>query len=688
MATVLGTDLETRQLLAVAEAQRRQGTYVIGLQGMGKSTLLAHLILQDLDARTGLCLLDPHTDLVHDIIAKADLEPDRVLLLDPADHEHPFGLNLFGCDDPSNPAARTRSRDFVLGIFKKLWGPDGVHPSWGPRIEDLLSHLTQTFVHAQAYTLVDVPPFLEDEAFRHQVLRSVPEHLQRYWHAYGERKDQASYRDSTLVRVRTFTDHEILRPILGQPRSTVNFAEIMDEGKIVLVKLAEGELGREGVTLIGSLILSQILQVMTRRVSQDRLLRRPFSLYCDEFHLLATDEFARFYAEGRKFGIQTVVAHQARYQLDRMSREATAAVVNRVCFRVGPSDAQALAPWFDEAEVGTERIVVTDPIRFLIDHGHPDARVRQLVGTLYAVGYQQAQEYADLADRRQALSDLQRYNLQRTGRWSIMEQQEMNAGLWAGAIRSINLYLYAAMSGATTPRSPKDYRLYRKAAARLLLALAPVASLPPFPADPWTLPPELRPSRLREPPLASPTRQLVHRITTHETKALVRDHTRGWTAALVKLRASRQRLIETHGPLIDLVYARSGTDGFDPTLASVLRSLLVLRKILADSPLIEPAYRERQYKQARPEVAQTLRTLPEHRALVVLGLGTQVKQTTIETLAPRPSAPQDTIARRLAAIREHAHAVYTRPRAQVEQDIRQRQRSDGERPRPRITRTV
>src|SRR5205085_2689259 len=97
------------------------------------------------------------------------IPPERLVLLDPSDWQHPFGLNLFECEAPDNPIARGNTVSYVIGIFKKLWGDDGLHPSWGPQLEELLRKASMTFVQAQGYTLIDVPPLLLDNRFRAKV---------------------------------------------------------------------------------------------------------------------------------------------------------------------------------------------------------------------------------------------------------------------------------------------------------------------------------------------------------------------------------------------------------------------------------------------------------------------------------------------------------------------------------------
>ena len=263
-----------------------------------------------------------------------------------------------------------------MGIFEKLWGDDGLHPSWGAQLEDILRHISQTFVHAQNYTLVDVPLFLEDESFRDKVLANLSPQIQDYWErSYNPRKDQVAYRASTLNKIRKFTDNELLYPILGQSQSTLDFTEAMQSSKIILASLPEGRIGDEAVTLIGSLIVGQLLQATLARVDLTQSSRLPYSLYCDEYYYFATNDFARFFAEGRKFRVSTVVAHQGRYQLDNVSKQATLNVANRIVFRVSGKNAQELSREFTYTPPKSAQFIVKRPLDVLLRKQHADRTI-------------------------------------------------------------------------------------------------------------------------------------------------------------------------------------------------------------------------------------------------------------------------------------------------------------------------
>jgi hypothetical protein len=386
VTTVLGYELESKRPIALEEAERELGLYIIGSMGTGKSTLLLSMILQDVQQQHGFCVLDPHGDLIIDVLGRAPYCLPNAMVLDPSNWRHPFGLNLLECPDPTNAIQAERTAASVMRIFKKLWGPEGLDPSWGPQLEDLLSHLVRTFIEARRldanvpqygdqYTLVDIPRFLEDEGFRAKVLQTVSPRLREYWQVnYDQRKDNLAFRTSTLNKVRRFTDNPILRGILGQSRSSLNLRGLMDRGQYLFVRLPEGVLGAEVVSLVGAILTEQLLLAALSRAEQAATTRRPFALYCDEFWYFATEDFARFFSEGRKFKVQTVVAHQFRHQLDPQIRHATLNVANKLAFRISSQDATDLRRDFPYRPPEPESPFSQHPLEILRrrQHVHPE----------------------------------------------------------------------------------------------------------------------------------------------------------------------------------------------------------------------------------------------------------------------------------------------------------------------------
>jgi hypothetical protein len=329
---VLGHDIASDQPVTLGQQERTLGTHVLGVPGQGKSTLLLNMVLQDIDAGHGLCVIDPHADLIRAILEHRDIPPDRLIFLDPTDYRYPFGLNLFACPSPGNPLVRQRTNDFILSIFTKL----SSETTW---LKEVFNHVSPVFIAAQIYTLVDVPLFLTDVTFREQVLQKAPSALRSYWDTqYSHKPNRTTFLTSSLTRLSAYTDNEILRPILGQSQSTFNIRDIMDRGKVLLISLPK-EIGPQTAGLLGSLITSQILNETLLRSDRDESQRSPFAFYCDEYQLFTTELFPQFFEQCRKFNLRTIVSHQRLDQLDVQNRQSVMMAGNQIAFRVTPEDA-------------------------------------------------------------------------------------------------------------------------------------------------------------------------------------------------------------------------------------------------------------------------------------------------------------------------------------------------------------
>lgn len=369
--TVLGLNTKTREYVFLPQAARRRGLYVVGKNGTGKTTFLVNVILQDIEQGMGVCFLDPHGDAITDIVRRLPKGREQdVILLDVLDTKYPFGLNLYECSDPQDLELAARSCEHVMHVFEKVWGVDSKNPSWGPAMEDLLRNTALTFIYKQGLTLAEMPLVLTDETAREKItsnLRSTQ--LRLFWQQFGKRKDKNEYMASTLNKVRAFLSNPIVEHIVGQTHTTIDFRAVMDEGKILLVKLP----GRyEDITsLIGAVIIGQLLNAALSRVDVPEAQRRQFNVYADEYQRFATPDFATLLSEARKFGIATTIAHQFRDQLDEANRGATLNAANMVVFRVSGEDGEELAKEFNatppEPEVIGQRPVLT-PKREVIEH--------------------------------------------------------------------------------------------------------------------------------------------------------------------------------------------------------------------------------------------------------------------------------------------------------------------------------
>jgi hypothetical protein len=339
----LGTDIQTGSSVELPKASRVQGLYIIGANGTGKSTLIENLIIQDIDQELGLCLLDPHGDLIKAILSRMKKRLEDVILLDIADEDHPFGLNLYQCDNPQSPKAVQYVVNQAMHVFERLYGIT----RGTPQMLYYLRNCTYTIIANPGHTMAEIPLLLHDAVFRKKLVANVREsRVQRFWNIYENMSSNHRYEETASIINKL---DEFLQPLLlniiGQAKTTINMREIMDERKILLVKL-DARL-EDMTSLIGSALIAQILNAAYSRTDTPTQKRKQFNVYADEFQWFATKDFATLLTEARKFGIATTIAHQTRQQIDEANRQNSLQAANLIMFRCTAPDAKELAGSFD-----------------------------------------------------------------------------------------------------------------------------------------------------------------------------------------------------------------------------------------------------------------------------------------------------------------------------------------------------
>lgn len=328
-----------------------QGAYVIGTTGTGKTTLLVNIGVQHMNdpRRPGLCVLDPHGDMIDDLLELVpEHRKDDVLLFSPGDrrdqYDYPLGLNILDCNR-DDPHERELVSSTVIGTLYKLFSY-----SWGPRMEDLLRNTVLALMERPETTLLDMwiilASKLEQGEFAFQVQDPF---LWRYWVYFAglTDKDRAEIAGSSLNKIGRFLGNPIIRNIVGQPKNAFDVRKIMDSGGILLVNLSKGELGEDNSALLGSVLVNLILIAALKRRDVPPDERRPFHLIVDEYQSFATKSFPTLQSEARKYGITVTVAHQYRDQLDDDNKGSTMNVGNFICLRVSGRDSMELANQFD-----------------------------------------------------------------------------------------------------------------------------------------------------------------------------------------------------------------------------------------------------------------------------------------------------------------------------------------------------
>lgn len=335
-----------QQLVSLNEDQRTKHIYVIGASGTGKSTLLLNLIRQDIEQGNGVCVLDPHGDLINAILGYIpETRNDDVILLDPADEEYPIPFNILSAH---SELEKTLLSSDLVSVFRRL------STSWGDQMTSVLANAILAFLESsKGGTLHDLKRFLVELQFRKEFLTTVEdETVVYYWEKEfplitgSANKPQAPL----LTRLDTFLRPKLIRNMVTQRENRLDFRLIMDERKILLAKLSQGAIGRENAYLLGTLIVAKLNQTALGRQDVSQANRPFFSVVIDEFQDFITPSMASILSGARKYHLGLTLAHQDFRQLWNQDTEVASAVLTnpytRVCFRLGDADAQKLSEGF------------------------------------------------------------------------------------------------------------------------------------------------------------------------------------------------------------------------------------------------------------------------------------------------------------------------------------------------------
>ncbi len=336
---------------------RRRHMYLIGKTGMGKSTVLENMIVEDIRAGKGVAVVDPHGDLAEKIIKYIPSNRiNDVVYFNPADMEYPIAFNLV---EQVDPHLRHLVASGLIGVFQKLWAD-----SWGPRLEYILRNSILAILDFPGSTLLGVVRMLSDKEYRKKVVANIKDPVVKsFWE-----KEFASYADkfaSEAVspiqnKVGQFLSSSFMRNIVGQVKSSIDMREIMDEGKILIMNLSKGRIGEDNSALLGAMMITKIQLAAMSRVDIDESQRRDFYLYIDEFQNFSTESFANILSEARKYRLNLIMAHQYIEQLDERVKPAVFGNVGTIIvFRVGAADAEELVKEF--TPVFTEEDIVNLP---------------------------------------------------------------------------------------------------------------------------------------------------------------------------------------------------------------------------------------------------------------------------------------------------------------------------------------
>lgn len=324
----------------IKEKDRLHHMYVIGRTGTGKSTLIENMVGQDIRRGEGCCLIDPHGDLVARVAAFAEKCGRRdVVYFNVPDGNQPYSYNPLKFVSPEK---RPLAASGMLEVFRKTWG----EKSWGSKIEHYLREILLALLDQPEATFADIPRMINDKDFRHAVVRNVQnESVKEFWIKEYENSPPTYRAQGTapiLSKTSAFLSDPKLCRILTESRQTISFREIMDERKVLLINLSEGQLGSDTVMLLGGLLTITLSLAAFSRADTNK--RPNFWLYLDEFQDVSTRGTAEMLSEVRKFNLGAVLAHQYMAQLDPAVRNAALGNAgSMVTFRLGPLDAPIIA---------------------------------------------------------------------------------------------------------------------------------------------------------------------------------------------------------------------------------------------------------------------------------------------------------------------------------------------------------
>ena len=329
--------------VTLSPEQRLRHMYVIGASGTGKSTLLLNLIIQDIQNGQGLAVLDPHGDLVDQIlefIPKSRL--DDVVFFDPADEEYPMGFNIFGAHSETE---KTLLASDLVGVFRRL------SSSWGDQMNSVLANgILAMLESSEGGTLLTLRRFLIESDFRRKFLKTVQDQEIVYYWEKEFPLLSGKPQGPVLTRLDTFLRPKLIRYMVSQQQNRIDFGQIMNKRKIFLAKLSHGGIGEENSYLLGALIVAKFHQLALSRQAIQKENRQPFYLYIDEFQNFITPSMESILSGARKYGLGLILAHQELRQLESKDREVASSVLSnpytRICFRMGDHDAVKLAGGF------------------------------------------------------------------------------------------------------------------------------------------------------------------------------------------------------------------------------------------------------------------------------------------------------------------------------------------------------
>ena len=426
---------------------RRRHHYIIGQTGTGKSSFISSIVRQDIANGDGVCVIDPHGDLIEDILLYIPKERAKdVLVFNPADSERPMGLNILEADTPEQ---QDMASNQATEIFIKIFGDE----IFGPRIQHYFRNACLTLMEdkEEGATLIDVPRMFTDDEFmkyksskvQNPVVRSFWEH--EYAHTgQREREEMIPY---FSAKFGPFITNSIMRNTIGQTKSAFNIRKTMDNQQILLINLSKGKMGSLNTQLLGLVLVAQIQMAAMSRVDTPEDQRKDFYLYVDEFQNFATDTFCSILSEARKYRLALIMAHQYIQQLvvskgggsNSAIKDAVFGNVGTIqSFKVGADDGEYLAKEYAPVLTEQDIIGISNYKAYLkLNINASTSRVFSLETT-----------YDETNKNEKVREIVREYSRMKYGRKRIFVDQEIRA--------RIGIDTAPAEGGDTVPASPTE----------------------------------------------------------------------------------------------------------------------------------------------------------------------------------------------------------------------------------------
>lgn len=342
----------------IKEDDRRRHIYIIGKTGVGKSTLLENMVIEDINQGRGVAFIDPHGESAEKIL---DYIPehrvDDVIYLDPSDTRFPIAFNPL---EQVDPEFRHLVASGMMGVLQKIWAD-----AWSARMAYIMNNTLLALLEYPGTTLLGIMRMLNDKEYRKEVVTNLKDPVVKsFWANEFSRYSEKFETEATAAiqnKVGQFVSNPLVRNILGQAHSSIDLRKVMDEQKILIVNLSKGRIGEDNSALLGAMIITKLQLAAMSRVDMAEKDRKDFYLCVDEFQNFATESFATILSEARKYRLSLTVANQYLRQLDDEGKSTVKDAIfgnvgTMIVFRVGAEDGEFLEKEFMPEFVGADMV--------------------------------------------------------------------------------------------------------------------------------------------------------------------------------------------------------------------------------------------------------------------------------------------------------------------------------------------